>query len=123
MIDKEIITKNEAENDGKTIYLYYDDIAGMYMAFGLSAYYTTMVTDPYMSFSEAFQMPVALLRREHVLYLRQSLKIQEHTPVMGWLLNIPDFYGFITDICYSHTGCDADLGFGLSLCPEVCYQT
>ena len=51
----------------------------MYMAFGLSAYYTTMVTDPYMSFSEAFQMPVALLRREHVLYLRQSLKIQEHT--------------------------------------------
>ena len=45
MIDKEIITKNEAENDGKTIYLYYDDIAGMYMAFGLSAYYTTMVTD------------------------------------------------------------------------------
>ena len=54
MIDKEIITKNEAENDGKTIYLYYD-------------------------VSEAFQMPVALLRREHVLYLRQSLKIQEHT--------------------------------------------
>ena len=53
MIDKEIITKNEAENDGKTIYLYYDDIAGMYMAFGLSAYYT--------------------------IYLRQSLKIQEHT--------------------------------------------
>ena len=39
MIDKEIIAKNEAENDGKTIYLYYDDIAGMYMAFGLSAYY------------------------------------------------------------------------------------
>ena len=79
MIDKEIITKNEAENDGKTIHLYFDDIAGMYMAFGLSAYYTTMVTDPYMSFSDAFQMPVALLRREHVLYLRQGLKIQEHT--------------------------------------------
>ena len=79
MIDKEIITKNEAENDGKTIYLYFDDIAGMYMAFGLSAYYSTMVTDPYMSFSDALQMPVALLRREHVLYLRQGLKIQEHT--------------------------------------------
>ena len=50
MIDKEIISKNEAENDGQTIHLYYDEIAGMYMAFGLSAYYTTMVTDPYMSF-------------------------------------------------------------------------
>lgn len=79
MIDKEIILKNEAENDGKTIHLYFDDIAGMYMAFGLSAYYSTMVTDPFMSFSDAYQVPVALLRREHVLYLRQSLKIQEHT--------------------------------------------
>ena len=79
MIDKEIITKNEAENDGQTIHIYYDDIAGLYMAFGLSAYYTTMVTDPYMSYSEAFQMPVALLRRDHVLYLRQGLTIADHS--------------------------------------------
>ena len=86
MIDKEIIAKQEAENDGQSIYLYYDDIAGMYMAFGLSAYYSTMITDPYMSYSEAIQAPVALLRREHVLYLRQSLKIKEHT--------IRNFYHF-----------------------------
>lgn len=79
MIDKDIITKSEAENDGQTIHLFYDDIAGLYMAFGLSAYYTTMVTDPYMSYSEVFQMPVALLRREHVLYLRQGLTIAEHS--------------------------------------------
>ena len=77
MIDKEIITKNEAENDGQTIHIYYDDIAGLYMAFGLSAYYTTMVTDPYMSYSEAFQMPVALFRRDPVLYLRPGLTIAE----------------------------------------------
>ena len=79
MIDKEIIIKNETENNGQSLFLYYDDVAGMYMAFGLSAYYTTMVTDPYMSYSEAMQMPVALLRREHVLSLRQSLKRIEHT--------------------------------------------
>ena len=79
MIDKEIIAKDEVENDGQTIHLFYDDIAGIYMAFGKSAYYSTMVTDPFMSYSEALQMPVALLRREHVLYLRQSLKIQEHS--------------------------------------------
>jgi hypothetical protein len=78
MIDKEIIIKNERENDGQTIFLYYDDIAGMYMAFGQSAYYATMVTDPYMSYSEAMQMPVALLRREHVLSLRQSLNRVDH---------------------------------------------
>ena len=72
------ITLHEVGNDGRTIFLYYDDLAGLYLAFGLSAYYTTMVTDPYMSYSEELQMPVALLRREHILYLRQSMKKVEH---------------------------------------------
>lgn len=76
-IDK--ITLYEQGNDGKTIYLFYDDLAGLYLAFGLSAYYTTMVTEPYMSYSEVLQMPVALLKRTHILYLRQSLKKVEHT--------------------------------------------
>ena len=31
-----------------------------------------------MSYSEELQMPVALLRREHILYLRQSMKKIEH---------------------------------------------
>ena len=66
------ITLHEVGNDGRTIYLYYDDLAGLYLAFGLSAYYTTMVTEPYMSYSEELQMPVALLRREHILLLRQG---------------------------------------------------
>ena len=72
------ITLHEVGNDGRTIFLYYDELAGLYLAFGLSAYYTTMVTDPYMSYSEELQMPVALLRREHILYLRQSVKKVEH---------------------------------------------
>jgi len=72
------ITKREVGNDGQTVFLYYDDMAGLYLAYGLSAYYTTLVTDPYMSYSEEMQMPVALLRREHVLYLRQGLKKVEH---------------------------------------------
>lgn len=73
----EVITLLEVTNDGKTINLFYNDIAGLYMAFGLSAYYTTMVTEPYMSYSEAVQMPVALLRREHVEELKQKLKLEE----------------------------------------------
>ena len=74
------ITLQEVGNDGKTIHLYYDDLAGLYLAFGLSAYYTTLVAEPYMSYSEEMQMPVALLRREHILLLRQGLKKVEHTP-------------------------------------------
>lgn len=72
------ITLHEVGNDGKTIHLYYDDLAGLYLAFGLSAYYTTLVAEPYMSYSEQLQMPVALLRRTHVLALRQGLQKKEH---------------------------------------------
>ena len=78
-MDKDTITLQEVGNDGQSIFLYYDAMAGVYLAYGLSAYYTTMVTEPYMSYSEEMQMPVALLRRENILYLRQSLKKVEHT--------------------------------------------
>ncbi len=78
-MDKETIIKREKENDGQSLFLYFDAMAGVYLAFGLSAYYTTMVTNPYMAYSEEMGMPVALLRREHILYLRQSLTKVEHT--------------------------------------------
>ena len=78
-MDKNAIALQEKENDGQSVFLYYDAMAGVYLAFGLSAYYTTMVTDPYMSYSEEMEMPVALLRRNHIKELRQSLKKVEHT--------------------------------------------
>lgn len=77
-MDKNEITSKEVANDGRSVYLYYDAMAGVYLAYGWSAYYTTMVTDPYLSYSEEMQMPVALLNRDHVLYLRESLKKLEH---------------------------------------------
>ena len=78
-MDKDTITLQEVGNDGRSVILYYDGMAGGYLAFGLSAYYTTMVTDPYMSYSEDMRRPVALLRRNHINALRQSLKMVEHT--------------------------------------------
>ena len=79
MINRDEILLKEKENDGKSVFLYYDDIIGLYLAFGPSAYYTTMVTDPYMSYSGEMEMPVALLRRHHINSLRQSLNKLEHT--------------------------------------------
>ena len=79
-MDKELIMQQEAANDGQTVHLYYDDMVGVYLAFGLSAYYSSMVVTPYVSFSEALQMPVALLRRGHVNALRQAMTKVEHTP-------------------------------------------
>ena len=41
-MDKDTITLQEVGNDGRSVFLYYDAMAGVYLAFGLSAYYTTM---------------------------------------------------------------------------------
>ena len=77
-MDKDLIMQQEATNDGQTIHLYYDDMVGMYVAYGLSAYYADMVTDPIISFSEAIGRPAALLGKQQVLYLRQGLTKVEH---------------------------------------------
>ena len=77
-MDKEKIILQEKSNDGQTINLYYDTMAGVYLAYGLSAYFTTLVTEPTLSFSEEMDMPVALLSKAHILYLRQSLHKEEY---------------------------------------------
>lgn len=78
-MDTDKILIQEGGNDGQSIFLYYDAMAGVYTAYGLSAYYTTLVSEPRVSYSEALQKPVALLWREHILSLRQSLEKVEHT--------------------------------------------
>ena len=77
-MNKNQILKQEQSNDGKSVYLYYDRFAGLYLAFGLSAYYATMAAEPKVSYSVELQMPVALLSRYNVLQLRQGLTKVEH---------------------------------------------
>ena len=78
MIEKNIIIEKESVNDGQTIHLFYDDMVGMYLAFGLSAYYSTMVVEPFLSYSDAMNMPVAMLDRLQIKFLRQSMTKLEH---------------------------------------------
>ena len=78
MTEKSIVIEKESVNDGQTIHLFYDDMVGMYLAFVLSAYYTTMVVEPFISYSNALEMPVAILDRLQIKYLRQSLTKVEH---------------------------------------------
>lgn len=92
-MDKDLITIQEVGNDGQSIYLYFDKMAGVYLAYGLSAYYTTMVTDPMISYSEEMMMPVVLLKRENILYLRQSLKKIDHTPKSYYCFKLRSFVG------------------------------
>lgn len=78
-MDKETIRQLETANDGQSVHLFYDDLAGLYLAFGLSAYYATMVVNAHVSYSDALEMPVVLLRKGHVNSLRQAMTKVEHT--------------------------------------------
>ena len=70
--------EKEATNDGQSVFLFYDERYGMYTAFGWSAFYSTMVIDPILSYSDELQMPVALIPRDMIRSLRQSLTKVEH---------------------------------------------
>jgi len=92
-MEKEKIMQLEAANDGQTVYLFYDDMAGVYLTFGLSAYYATMVVDPFMSYSQAMEMPVALLKRSHILLLRQALTKVEHVQKSYYVFRLRQMVG------------------------------
>lgn len=38
--NKDLITLNEVQNDGKTIHLYFNTEVGLYVAYGFSAFYS-----------------------------------------------------------------------------------
>ena len=78
MIEKSIILEKETANDGQSVFLFYDERYGLYTAFGWSAYYSTMVVDPVLSYSDELQMPVALIKRDFIRSMRQSLTKVEH---------------------------------------------
>ena len=89
----DLIVKREAENDGSSIHLYYSKDLGLYLSFGLSAYYTTLVLDPMASYSDTMEMPVVILKNRDVLNLRQSMKIIEHQPHEYYLLQTKNKIG------------------------------
>ncbi len=45
-----------------------------------SAFCTTMIVEPCISYSDALKMPVALLDRLQIKFLRQSVTKVEHQP-------------------------------------------
>ena len=77
-MDKDKIVFNEAQNDGGTVHLYYNEMVGAYTAYGLSAFYVSHVVEPSYSFSEEMQLPVVIVNKRQVLELRQTLVKEEH---------------------------------------------
>jgi len=79
-MNKDIIIKNEVENDGKTIHLYYNPEVGLYIAYGFSAFFVSHIVEVLTVFNEAMQMPVALVCKPEVGVLRLSCTVHEHEP-------------------------------------------
>ena len=77
-MDKEFVIKKESENDGQSIFLFFDEFYDLYVAFGLSAYYSNMVVDPYLTYSESQNVPIAFFTKGQIRIMRQSLKKKEH---------------------------------------------
>lgn len=76
--NKDLITLNEVQNDGKTIHLYFNTEIGLYVAYGFSAFFAAHIVDIIASFSEDMQMPVALLKKPEVSELRLSCNKIRH---------------------------------------------
>lgn len=77
-MDKELITKNEVDNDGKTVHLYFNTEIGLYVAFGFSAFFAAHIADVITAYSEDMHMPVALMRKSDVTELRLSTVKHQH---------------------------------------------
>ena len=58
---------------------FFDEFYDLYVAFGLSAYYSTMVVDPHLTYSANIDMPIAFFSKAQIRIMRQSLKKVEHT--------------------------------------------
>lgn len=77
-MNKDECLKKESSNDGQSIFLFFDEFYDLYVAFGLSAYYSTMVVEPYLTYSESLNLPIAFFNKGNVRIMRQSLKTVEH---------------------------------------------
>lgn len=89
----DLISLNEVENDGKTIYLYFNREVGLYTAYGFSAFLVAHVVDPVCSFSEELQMPVVLVNKSQVEELRHSLNKIQHTEKTFYQFSLKNVIG------------------------------
>ena len=62
-MDGNQITMNEVMNDGKVVHVYFNNVTGLYMAFGVSAYIAMKYVSGVESYSEQLQMPVVQMTK------------------------------------------------------------
>lgn len=93
MMNDDLILRQELLNDGQSVYLHYNDMLGLYVAYGLSAYYADMCSTPEVSYSDSMQMPVALLNRQCVFDLKCLMLQVSHTPQVDYHFHAREMIG------------------------------
>lgn len=74
----EIITLNEVQNDGRTIHLYFNNLAGVYTAYGYSAYLLNKEVNANSTYSQSLQMPVVVISASHFDDLTRTLRLVKY---------------------------------------------
>lgn len=92
-MNDDLILRQELLNDGQSVYLHYNDMLGLYVAYGLSAYYADMCSTPEVSYSDSMQMPVALLNRHCVFDLKCLMLQVSHTPQVDYHFHAREMIG------------------------------
>ena len=76
-MDGSQITINEVMNDGKVVHLYFNNLTGLYMAVGLSAYIAMKHIGGVESYSEQLQMPMVQMTKAQYEELCVKLHVQK----------------------------------------------
>lgn len=84
-MDGSQITINEVMNDGKVVHVYFNNLTGLYMVFGLSAYIAMKHIGGVESYSEQLQMPVVQMTKKQTGKLYSTLHVV-NDPKKGHIL-------------------------------------
>ncbi len=95
MVENEIITLNEVKNDGSIINLYFNDITGFWMSFGLSAFGLRLFGksngfNTIRCFSQTMQMPCTIVANDVISELMSVGVTSGHPTEVNFSVKMPD---------------------------------
>lgn len=79
-MNTELISANEIFSNGKTIYLYYNNVIGAWTAFGESAFHLKGKRDCFFSYSTDLQMPCAVCPASVISEIKLNGAVIEDLP-------------------------------------------
>jgi len=70
--NKDLITLNEVQNDGKTIHLYFNTEVGLYVAYGFSAFFASHIVS---------ELKLSCIKHQHDHHEYYKLELKNEIPL------------------------------------------